>query len=97
VLSAQSEQGGWSSAGPDNMTETAYAVLMLGFLERHGVSHPGIAPALQRATAWMMRDYSPFTRPEGKVKCWISKELYRMERLDSAFELGALLMLQLRG
>ena len=97
VLAAQSEQGGWSSAGPDNMTETAYAVLMLGFLERHGVSHPGIAPALQRASGWMMRDYSPFTRPDSKVKCWISKELYRMERLDSAFELGALLMLQGRG
>jgi len=30
------------------------------------------------------------------VKCWISKELYRMERVDTAFELCALLMMQRR-
>jgi len=97
VLSAQSDVGGWSSVGAPNMTETAYAVLMLGFLERHGVRHSGIAPALERASQWMMRHYSPFAPAEVKVKCWISKELYRMERIDTAFELSALLMLRMRG
>ncbi|MBM7114657.1 prenyltransferase/squalene oxidase repeat-containing protein [Archangium primigenium] len=97
VLSAQSEEGGWSSVGEPNMTETSYAVLMLGYLERHGVHHAGITRALDRASQWMMRQYSPFTGREGKVKCWISKELYRMERIDSAFELSALLMLRRRG
>jgi halimadienyl-diphosphate synthase len=96
VLSAQLPDGGWSSDGRANMTETAYAVLMLGFLERHGVLHHGIAPALDRASRWMLQHYTPFAPPESKVKCWISKELYRMERVDTAFELCALLMMQRR-
>lgn len=96
VLSAQQLDGGWSSDGRSNMTETAFGVLMLGFLERHGVFHHGISPALDRASRWMLHHYTPFAPPEGKVKCWISKELYRMERVDTAFELCALLMLQRR-
>ncbi|EPX58993.1 hypothetical protein D187_003370 [Cystobacter fuscus DSM 2262] len=96
VLSAQLPDGGWSSDGRSNMTETSYAVLMLGFLERHGMHHPGIAPALDRASRWMLQNYTPGAPAEGKVKCWISKELYRMERVDSAFELCALLMMQRR-
>lgn len=96
VLAAQGPEGGWSSEGPANMTETAYGVLMLGFLERQGVFHPGLAPALEAAAHWMLQHYTPFAAPERKVKCWISKELYRMERVDTAFELCALVMVQRR-
>ncbi|WP_158502129.1 hypothetical protein [Vitiosangium sp. GDMCC 1.1324] len=96
VLVAQEPDGGWSTDGVSNMTETSYAVLMLGFLERNGFTHAGIAPALERAFKWMLHNYRPFERLETKVKCWISKELYRMERVDTIFELGAMLMLDLR-
>lgn len=96
VLTAQTREGGWSSEGGPNLTETSYAVLMLGQLERQGVAHPGLVPALERAFRWMLEQYRPFARPESKVKCWISKELYRMERVDTAFELSALLMLARR-
>nr|QKW93661.1 (+)-kolavenyl diphosphate synthase [Vitiosangium cumulatum] len=96
VLVAQERDGGWSTDGHSNMTETSYAVLMLGYLERNGVSHPSISPALERASRWMLHNYSPFARLDSKVKCWISKELYRMERVETAFELSAMLMLQQR-
>ncbi|WP_044250957.1 prenyltransferase/squalene oxidase repeat-containing protein [Chondromyces apiculatus] len=101
VLAAQSPDGGWSSdprSNPrPNPTETAYAVLMLGHLERHGVQHPGLGLALERAHRFLHQAYAPFAPSEAKVKCWISKELYRMERVDTAFELSAMLMLEQRG
>lgn len=96
VLAAQAEDGGWSSDGTSNLTETAYAVLMLGYLERQGVRHEGLGSSLERALRWMLRHYTPFAPVDTKVKCWISKELYRMDRVDTAFELSALLMLTQR-
>jgi hypothetical protein len=96
VLVAQERDGGWGTHGQANPTETSYAVLMLDYLERHGIKHPGIAPALQRASGWMLHNYRPFARPDSKVKCWISKELYRMERIDTVCELSAMLKLEQR-
>ncbi|KFA89373.1 prenyltransferase/squalene oxidase repeat-containing protein [Archangium violaceum] len=96
VLVCQNRDGGWSTNGPTNLTETAYAVLMLAYLERQGVTHQGISLALDRAFAWMLQNYRPFARPETKVKCWIAKELYRVDRIDTLFELAAMLMLDQR-
>lgn len=96
VLVSQNREGGWSTHGPSNLTETAYAVLMLAYLEHEGFTHPGIASALDRAFAWMLNDYRPFGRPEDKARCWIAKELYRVDRIDTIFELSAMLMLARR-
>nr|QKW93648.1 (+)-kolavenyl diphosphate synthase [Vitiosangium cumulatum] len=96
VLVSQHRDGGWSTHGPPNMTETAYAVLMLAYLERQGFTHAGIGPALDHAFTWMLDNYCPFSRPKNKVKCWIAKELYRVERIDTIFELSAMLMLDQR-
>jgi halimadienyl-diphosphate synthase len=96
VLVSQNREGGWSTHGPSNLTETAHAVLMLACLEREGFTHPGIASALDRAFAWMLDDYRPFARPEHKARCWIAKELYRVDRVDTLFELSAMLVLARR-
>jgi hypothetical protein len=96
VIVSQNRDGGWSTHGPSNLTETAYAVLMLAYLEHEGVTHPGVSPALDRAFAWMLREYRPFERPENKVRVWIAKELYRVDRIDTIFELSAMVMLARR-
>lgn len=93
VLSQQSRDGGWSTHGPSNITETAYAVLMLSYLERHGIQVPRVATALDGAFQWMMENYRPRASSTSKPKCWIGKELYRVERLDTSFELAAMLAL----
>ncbi|WNG39002.1 hypothetical protein F0U60_39430 [Archangium minus] len=96
VLVSQHRDGGWSTHGAPNLTETAYAVLMLAYLERQGFTHPGIGASLDRASAWMLDNYRPFARPDSKVKCWIAKELYRVDRIDTIFELSAMLILDQR-
>ncbi|HYO51749.1 hypothetical protein [Archangium sp.] len=96
VLVSQHRDGGWSTNGPSNLTETAYAVLMLAYVERHGFTHQGITLALDRAFSWMLQNYRPFAPPETKVKCWIAKEIYRVDRVDTIFELSAMLMLDQR-
>ena len=44
----------------------------------------------------MLDNYRPFARPDTKVKCWIAKELYRVDRIDTIFELSAMLILDQR-
>lgn len=87
----QQADGGWGMNNRSNEVETAYAVLMLHTLRRHGCLPPHAADALARARDWMLANYRPFS--QGDVCCWVGKESYRPFRIDRCWELCALLVL----
>lgn len=93
ILAHQHHDGGWSGAGRSNATETAYAVLTLRSLAAIPAFAERVGAPLARARAWLNADYRPFH--PGDALCWIGKEMYRPYRVDRAFELSAMLALEL--
>ena len=91
AVAYQRADGGWGMNDHSNEVETAYAVLMLHTLRRHGCLPPAGAEALAHARSWMLANYRPFT--QGGVNCWVGKESYRPFRIDRCWELCALLVL----
>ena len=84
ILSSQNPDGGWSTTGLSNFSETAYAVLtlQLGTDEK-------CKTAVRRAYHWMLENYAPFATSD--VNCWLGKQNYRPIRVDHGFELAAML------
>ena len=93
LLAHQHANGSWGSDGRSSHTETAYAVLTLRMLMRDQELAPQIRAQLARARRFMRDSYRPFQRSEDY--CWIGKEIYRPYRVDRAFELTAMLAMEL--
>jgi len=93
MLAHQHADGGWGMASKSTATETAYGVLTLRTLRNHGILQHSVLNALRKGYQWLLRNYRPFNVSEDKY--WIGKELYSPYRVNSAFELSAMLTLAL--
>ncbi len=88
LLAQQNPDGGWSTTGLSNLTETGMGILTLLLCES-----PRLQPAIQRAFGWMLENYQPFAFSE--TMCWLNKQEYRIHRVDRTFELAAMLSVAL--
>ena len=79
----QNYDGGWSTSGFSNLTETAYAMLTLELID-----DPAYQNVLEAGYQWMLNNYSPFSRKT--TACWLNKQSYRADRIDRSFELSAM-------
>lgn len=79
----QNHDGGWSTSGLSNFTETAYAMLTLELID-----DPRYQNILQAGFHWMLDNYSPFAKKT--TSCWLNKQSYRADRIDRSFELSAI-------
>lgn len=93
ILAHQHPDGGWGADEHSNETETAYAVLTLRSLGADPLFADRVRQPLAQAHRWMNASYRPFH--PGHAQCWIGKEMYRPYRVDRAFELSAMLALEL--
>lgn len=88
ILSAQHADGGWG-AHRSIAEETAYAVLSLQLLRRHGLLDEAGQRALERGGRWLLHDYRPFAPALNTI--WLAKVIYCPIRVARAFELVATL------
>lgn len=93
LLRLQKEDGGWGSSDHTTAVETAFAVLVLNGLRNKGVEEEAIRGALARAHRYLRHAYRPFVPNDEPM--WIGKALYCPFRMDRAFELSAMLALEL--
>ena len=84
ICRSQNHDGGWSTDGFSNFTETAYAMLALGL-----INDPNYDNCMRVGYQWMLENYSPFAKQN--ILCWLNKQSYRADRIDRAFELSAML------
>jgi len=88
LLAYQNPDGGWSTAGVSNLTETGMGILTLLLCQS-----PQGQTAVQHAFTWMLENYRPFAFNE--TMCWQNKQEYRIHRVDRTFELAAMLSVAL--
>ncbi len=93
MLAYQHADGGWGVGSKSTTTDTAYGIFTLRALRAYEFEQGILEDALWKAHQWLLRNYRPFNVNE--YKCWTGKELYRPYRLDSVFELSAMLALAL--
>jgi hypothetical protein len=93
LLAYQKADGGWGTNGRSTPIETAYGVMTLRTLRHHAAFHERVTASLDRAHRYLERHYRPCI--DDQTMCWIGKEMYRPYRVDRAFELSALLALEL--
>jgi hypothetical protein len=84
ICKSQNHDGGWSTDGFSNFTETAYAMLALNM-----VNDSKFDNCMKGGYRWMLENYSPFAKKD--ILCWLNKQSYRADRIDRAFELSAML------
>jgi len=89
LLKTQREDGSWGAGSRGTSTETAYAVHALFSSYTRLKEKHGVASALEGARRWFSREGTA-----GQAILWIGKELYRPFRVDRAFELTAMLILE---
>jgi len=91
LLAEQRADGGWGSdtdgATSSNSEETAFGVLGLRALVRHGRGDAETLAALQRGERWMQSAYRPADASDDRR--WLGKESYRPRRIVRMFELAA--------
>jgi halimadienyl-diphosphate synthase len=92
VLRTQRADGSWGHTPDPTAAETSYAMLFLCKLRTHPALHTRVAPAIDRARAWLMRN--PDVGSKGADRSWIGKELYCPVRVDRAWVYSALLAAQ---
>lgn len=85
ICKSQNHDGGWSSDGFSNFTETSYAMLALSL-----INDPQYHNCMNTGYRWMLENYSPFAKKN--ILCWLNKQSYRADRIDRAFELSAMIM-----
>ncbi|MCA9875137.1 MAG: hypothetical protein KC441_15815 [Anaerolineales bacterium] len=88
LLQQQNPDGGWSTTGISNLTETGMGILTLQLCESSRTPQ-----AIERAFGWMLENYRPFAFNE--TMCWQNKQEYRIHRVDRTFELAAMLSVTL--
>jgi hypothetical protein len=62
-------------------------------LRHHAAFRERVNASLERARRYLQAHYRP--RIDDQTMCWIGKEMYRPYRVDRAFEVSALLALEL--
>jgi hypothetical protein len=87
LLDHQRADGGWGLQRSDSES-TAYVVLALRGLDRHGILDTDGRSALALADRWLFQQYRPFTAPTRGS--WLAKEPHCPSRIDRMFELAAL-------
>jgi hypothetical protein len=95
ILREQKPDGGWGAADNTTTVETSHAVLILHHLRHKGLYEERIRDALKRANRFLRDNYRPFAPNQEPM--WIGKALYCPFRMDRAFELSAMLALELAG
>jgi hypothetical protein len=93
LLAYQKPDGGWGANGHSTPIETAYGVMTLRTLRDHPAFHERVSVSLQHAHRYLAQHYRPCI--DDRTMCWIGKEMYRPYRVDRAFEVSALLALEL--
>jgi squalene-hopene cyclase-like protein len=83
----QHTDGGWGDGPRATVEETAYGVLALRTLVRHGIEAPDLQQALARAEQWLLRHYRPFDH--SYQPCWLGKESYMPQRIVRMIQLAA--------
>ncbi len=89
LLTYQHSDGGWGMHNASTAVDTAYGILALHTLRQFGMADAQVDAALARAARTLLNNYRPFAFD--KACCWIGKELYRPYRVDTMFELSAML------
>jgi hypothetical protein len=93
LLAYQKADGGWGANGHSTPIETAYGVMTLRTLRHHAAFRERVNAGLERARHYLQAHYRPCI--DDQTMCWIGKEMYRPYRVDRAFEVSALLALEL--
>jgi hypothetical protein len=93
LLAEQRGDGGWGTDADgvtrSNSEETAFGVLGLRAVVRHGVADRETLAALRRGERWMQAAYR--TSDDRDDRRWLGKESYRPRRIVRMFELAAAL------
>lgn len=89
LLAYQQADGGWGADGWSNTIDTAFAIITLRQLLSSLAKSAEIEESIQRGFSYMCAEYRPFSYKHRGA--WLGKELYRPDRIDRAFELGAML------
>lgn len=93
LLAYQQPDGGWGADGCSNTADTAFAIISLRQLLSSPMWNTTLAESMQRGFSYMCAEYRPFSHKHRGA--WLGKELYRPDRIDRAFELGAMLSVHL--
>jgi hypothetical protein len=88
LLDHQHPDGSWGVTEAIG-EETGYGVLALLAFAQAGILPENGRHGLQRATRWLIANYSPLSEERGA--CWIAKGLYRPRRISRVVEVSATL------
>jgi hypothetical protein len=86
----QNRDGAWEADGTASRMETAFALLALTVLCRHGYATEAIRQAHHRGLGWLRHAQHARTHPSRLD--WIAKTAYTVPNVDRCFELCALLV-----
>lgn len=89
LITNQHSDGGWGSGSRSTPEETAHGILALYTLACDGMLDAAGRHALRRSHCFLLD--AVVTGKVGNARIWISKDLYRLERVDRVFILCALL------
>jgi hypothetical protein len=88
LLAYQHADGGWGDGESATVEGTAYGVLALRVLMRHGLGTRGDQDALELAERWLLRSYHPFEHGDYEP-CWLGKQSYLPRRIVRILQLVA--------
>jgi hypothetical protein len=88
LIAHQQADGGWGSSDRATIEETAYGVLALRVLVRHGLGTREDQCALELAERWLLRSYYPFEHHSYEPS-WLGKQSYQPQRIVRIIQLAA--------
>jgi hypothetical protein len=88
LVGYQHADGGWGDGQSATIEGTAYGVLALRVLTRHGLGTRVDQSALELAERWLLRNYHPFEHRDYEA-CWLGKQSYLPRRIVRIIQLAA--------
>jgi hypothetical protein len=93
LVQYQKADGGWGSGNLSTRAETSYALITLWTLYQSDLLGENAVAALRRGYRWLRSAYRPGVLADDKL--WLGKELYVPYRVERAYELSALLSVEM--